>query len=122
MADLILAPAALRDIGSILAWTRERFGLTAQQRYHLLVDRAILDIAEDPVRIGSRAREDISPVARTYHLWHSRNRAGAASERVRQPRHFLLYRITDEGRVEVGRVLHESMDIATHLPESFEPS
>jgi plasmid stabilization system protein ParE len=44
-----------------------------------------------------------------------------ASDRVRQPRHFLLYRTCDDGRVEIGRVLHERMDLAQHLPEGYEP-
>jgi toxin ParE1/3/4 len=37
---------------------------------------------------------------------------------VRRPRHFLVYRF-EPGRVEVGRLLHDAMELAQHLdPDS----
>jgi toxin ParE1/3/4 len=119
MRALALAPAAERDIESILLWTQERFGEQARLRYEKLLSQAILDIAEDPERLGAQRRTDIGEGVRTYHLIHSRNRAAERVDRVGQPRHFLLYRSGDEGSVKIARVLHDSMDLPRHLPEEY---
>ncbi|MGA2035053.1 MAG: type II toxin-antitoxin system RelE/ParE family toxin [Thermoguttaceae bacterium] len=121
MPHYVISPAAERDIQSILAWTDERFGLQGRLRYETLLVRAIVDVADDPQRTGSQTRLEIAPAARTYRLWHSRDRVEPARDRVRRPRHFLLYRIGEDGRVEIGRVLHERMDLAQHLPDDYEP-
>ena len=93
--------------------------MQARLRYEALLARAILDVADDPDRVGSYTRPEIAPEARTYHLWHSRNRIEPVSERVHHPRHFLLFRKCGEGPIEIGRVLHESVDLARHLPEEY---
>jgi toxin ParE1/3/4 len=122
MSRYVLSPAALRDIESILAWTHEQFGVSGRLRYEALLVQAILDVADDAERAGSQKRPEIAPAARTYHLYQSRNRVEAAAGRVRHPRHVLLYRVCDDGRIEVGRVLHDSMDLSRHLPEQFRSS
>jgi toxin ParE1/3/4 len=121
MAHYVISAAAERDIASILVWTQERFSLRGRLRYEALLVRAILDVADEPERTGSHARPEILPAARTYHLRHSRDHVEPADGRVRSPRHFLLYRICDDGRIEIGRVLHERMDLARHLPEDYGP-
>ncbi len=121
MAHRVISPAADRDIQSILARTHEQFGAQARLRYEALLVRAILDVSDDPQRAGSHTRSEIAPAARTYHLWHSQNRVEPASDRVHRPRHFLLYRTVEDGRVEIGRVLHDSMDLAQHLPDEYRP-
>ena len=122
MFHYLISPGGQRDIHAILAWTHERFGLQGRLRYEALLLRAIEDVAADPHRTGSQSREEIAPGVRTYHLWHSRNRVEPAADRVHRPRHFLLYRNSHDGRVEIGRVLHDRMDLARHLPEDFGPS
>ncbi len=119
MPRYVVSPAAERDIESILAWTHERFGASGRLRYEALLVRAILDVADDPERIGSRSRPEIAAAARTYHLYHSRNRVESSAGRVRRPRHFLLFRTCDDGHIEIGRVLHDSMDLSRHLPEGY---
>ena len=121
MPRYLISPAAERDIESILAWTHERFGQQGRLRYEALLVRAILDVADNPQHTGSHTRSEISPAGRTYHLWHSRSRVEPPAERVRRPRHFLLYRIGSKGCVEIGRVLHDSMDLARHLPADYRP-
>lgn len=69
-----------------------------------------MDIAADPDRAGSHDRPELTDAARTYHLRRSRDRVGKAVGRVHRRRHFLLYRVRD-GRVEIGRVLHDGMDL-----------
>jgi toxin ParE1/3/4 len=116
---VIIAPQARSDIMSILAWTQESFGPSAYKRYAQLLETAIAEIAEDPVRAGSVQRREIAENCRTYHLFHSRKKADTRGNRIRKPRHFLLYRVVATGVVEVGRVLHDSMDLEQHLPEEY---
>jgi len=119
MPQYVISPAAARDIESILAWSHERFGLPGRLRYEAILLRAILDVTDDPERAGAQPRPEIAPAARTYHLFFNRNRVEDAIGRVRRLRHLLLYRVRQDGRVEIGRVLHDSMDIAQHLPDDY---
>ncbi len=119
MPPLVIAPAAVRDIESILAWTHGHFGERARLRYEALLTRAIIDAADQPDRAGSAGRPEIAPSARTYHLACSRKRVARMIGQIRQPRHFILYRLRADGTVEIGRVLHDSMDLASHLPEEY---
>ena len=119
MRRYVLAPAAQRDIEQILAWSHQQFGEQARLRYEALLVRAILDVSDDPSRAGSLGRPEIVAAARTYHLRHSRDRVNSAAGRVSRPRHFLLYRLRNEGQVEIGRVLHDSMELERHLPFDY---
>lgn len=122
MARFTLSVAAERDIVSILTWTHEHFGEQARLRYEALLVQAMIDIAENPHRPGSAARDEIAGLARTYHIWHSRNRVDKVPGRVHRPRHFLMYRVNDRKQIEIGRVLHESVDLPNHLPTEYRRS
>ena len=117
--EVIIAPKARSDIASILAWTEENFGPQTLRRYETLMATAIEQIAENPERAGSSQRPEIAEHCRTYHLYFSRKSAGRAGARIRQPRHFLLYRVPEANIVEIGRVLHDSMDLRSNLPEEY---
>jgi toxin ParE1/3/4 len=103
--DVIVAPKARGDIANILAWTEEHFGPLTLRRYAKLIATAIEQIAENPERAGSSQRPEIAEHCRTYHLYFSRKSAGLAGDRIRQPRHLLLYRVTESNILEIGRVL-----------------
>ncbi|MGC1272160.1 MAG: type II toxin-antitoxin system RelE/ParE family toxin [Planctomycetaceae bacterium] len=122
MPQYRLSPLAEQDLESILAWTHEHFGERGRLRYEALLLRAILDVADDPQRSGCRPRPELAAGAMTYHLLSSRNNVPKSAGRVRKPRHFLLFRHTADGCLEVGRVLHESMDVERHLPEEYRDS
>lgn len=110
--------SARRDIAAILKWSIQEFGVAASLRYQALIRQALLDIEADPERPGSKERPDLLVEgARTYHLALSRTRSAGA--RVKEPRHFLLYRRREDGVIEVARVLHESRDLARHLPVGY---
>ena len=117
--EFIIAPTAQSDIASILAWTHERFGPQTLKCYKKLIQTAIEEIAANPELIGSAGRPEILPHCRTYHLFHARKKAGGRGNRIRNPRHFLLYRVTEPDVVEIGRVLHDSMELEQHLPEEY---
>jgi toxin ParE1/3/4 len=85
------------------------------------LSQAIIDVSNSPDLPGSHKRSEITAAARTYHLYHSRNRVTARVGRVRRPRHFLLYRTRGGSAVEIGRVLHDSIDLMRHLPDEYRP-
>jgi toxin ParE1/3/4 len=116
----ITAPADA-DITGILIWSAEHFGPSVQARYARLIDAAIRDLAEDPERLGSRARPEVGPGYRTYHLALSRERARDAGGIIRRPRHFLLYRLVGDTALAILRVLHEQMELGQHLPDDQPP-
>lgn len=120
--DVIIAPKARSDIASILAWTEQNFGPQTLRRYAKLIATAIEQIAEDPERAGASQRPEIAATCRTYHLYFSRTSAGRVGDRIRQPRHLLLYRVTESNTLEIGRVLHDSMDFQAQLPEDYRRS
>lgn len=116
MALFRLSAAAEADIISLLAWTESHFGDAARRRYERLLIVALRDVGGDPERIGSQARPELGQGVRSYHLFHSRERARTADGIVRRPRHFLLYRRAGSDAVGIGRVLHDAMDMERNLP------
>ena len=109
---------ARRDIAAILKRSLQEFGIDASLRYRALIRQALLDIEADHERPGSKERSEIMVEgARTYHISLSRNRVSGA--RVKEPRHFLLYRRREDGVVEVARILHDGRDLDRHLPEGY---
>lgn len=118
MRPYLVTAAAQRDIESILPWTREHFGEEGKLRYKALLAQAVNDVAEDPGRAGTQVRSEIDSQAHTYHLWHRRRRVRRSLGGVKSPRHFLLFRVQDDGSVEIIRVLHDHMDLAKQLDEA----
>ena len=118
MTKFILSLAAEADIAAILAWSQSEFGEQARLRYEALLTQSILDIAVNPERLGVTKRDEVCEGAFTYHLWHSRLNVSESAGRVSKPRHFLLFRQT-AGGTEIGRVLHDSMDLQQHLPAGY---
>jgi toxin ParE1/3/4 len=117
--EVIIAPKARSDIASIFAWTEENFGPQTLIRYGKLIAKAIEQVAENPELVGSAPRPEIAESCRTYHLYFSRKSTGRGRDRIRHPRHFLLYRVTESNIVEIGCVLHDSVDLQAHLPEEY---
>ena len=119
---VIIAPKARGDIAGILAWTEENFGPQTSRRYAVLIATAVEQVGANPELAGSGPRPEIADNCRTYHLFFSRKLAGRAAGRIHRPRHFLLYRVTKPGIVEISRVLHDSMELKAHLPEEYRGS
>lgn len=119
MREYLVAPTAERDILLILERSLENFGARACDRYADLIYRAIRDVAKDPQRPGIHHRPELAADARTYHISHSSKSTGQRVALVKRPRHVLVFRQPSENVVEVGRVLHDSMDLARHLPPGY---
>ncbi|GLS99742.1 plasmid stabilization protein ParE [Sphingobium jiangsuense] len=109
-----LSAAAQADIIEILTRTQERFGEAARLRYEALIVAAIRDIAENPSRPGAPERPELGVDARTWHLRHSREKARTGTGTVRRPRHFIVFRTHASGMVEIGRILHDAMELERH--------
>lgn len=108
--QLRLSHQAQRDIEEVLAWTLREFGSRQYVVYQQLIHQALREVARHPE--SARLRPEIHPSARTYPL----ARGGAKA------RHFLLLRLADDQVVEVGRLLHDSMDLPAHLPPGYQPA
>jgi toxin ParE1/3/4 len=114
-----LSASAQADLIDILAWTHERFGGAARERYGALIVTALRDIAAEPDRPGSKERPELGKGVRSWHLQLSRERARTPSGIVLRPRHFLIYRQEDD-LIVVGRVLHDAMELARHTQDAWE--
>jgi toxin ParE1/3/4 len=109
-----LSPEAEVDLDEILEWSDEQFGPGAALRYAELVIQVLRDLGSDPARPGAKQRPELPQSVYTYHLASSCERVWTGG-RVKTPRHFLLYRVA-AAHVEVLRILHDSRDLARHLP------
>jgi len=116
--QVLLSGPARRDIAAIVRRSSREFGEAASLRYECLIGQALRDLSFDPERAGSKEHSGLMiSGARTYHLGFSRSRVVGA--RVKEPRHFLLYRKVSSSMVVVGRILDEGVDLARHLPEGY---
>jgi toxin ParE1/3/4 len=110
----LTAPAS-RDIAALLDWSEKHFGATARRHYEILLQTALVDLANDPERPGNAERVQLGAGRRVYHLRHSRKRARMAGGFVRTPRHFIVYRSTAPDLVVILRVLHDSIDLSRNV-------
>jgi toxin ParE1/3/4 len=101
-----LGAVAELDFANILKWTTENFGAPQARIYRDTLLRAIGELANGPRVAGSNARDEIMPGLRTLHV----------ARHGRRGRHFLLYRVAEGRIIEVGRILHDQMDLRRHLP------
>lgn len=104
---------ARTDIIDILGYTERRFGESARRRYQALLQAAFSSLSNDPERVGSAAREELSPGLRSLHLIYCRGESAVG--RVANPRHLVIYRHSEQA-VEIVRILHDSMELKQHLP------
>ncbi|MFZ9407942.1 MAG: type II toxin-antitoxin system RelE/ParE family toxin [Burkholderiaceae bacterium] len=101
-----LAEHAEVDFLDISAWTRQHFGERQAENYAETLSRAIEALLEGPEIPGAKVRDEIGPGIRTLHV----ARAG------RSGRHFVVFRISGNDTIDVLRLLHDSMDLARHIP------
>jgi toxin ParE1/3/4 len=88
---ILFTDAATEQADEIAAYTEERFGEAARDRYDLLLAQAVIDLAEDPERRGAQVVEGRIH----YHIRHSRNRVPKA-DRVAEPRHLVIVRVVGD--------------------------
>lgn len=110
MARFRLSGPSQQDLADILAMSIERWGEEGRSRYARLLAAAMRAIAAQPMGRATKARPDLLPGLRSYHVRHARK-----GLRVRTPVHVIFYRAVSPDMVEIVRVLHERMDPTRHL-------
>lgn len=116
MTSIRLSAMARADIANLLEQSLDRFGTAAQRRYERLLSAALKALLSDPDRPGAIERPELGDGVRSFHLRHVRRRSA-----VTRPRHLILYRIGADGVLEVGRVLHDAMELERHAAFDFPP-
>jgi len=112
MLLLDLAEKALSDIDDISVRTLEKHGLEAYDRYEHLIKVALRQLREDPKRIGVH---ETTKGYWKYHLSWSKNDTTFGGRIVRDPKHYIIFRVVADNVLEVVRVLHERMDFNRQL-------
>jgi toxin ParE1/3/4 len=102
-----LAEKAGHDLLDALVWTTDQFGALQADDYLETLTLALEALTDGPNIVGSKVRDDIGLGIRTLHV----ARLG------RKGRHFVIFRIADAQTIDVIRLLHDSMDLAKHLPD-----
>ena len=105
-----LSPEAVRDIDEVLRFTAENFGDRKCDQYRDLIRDALAELSQDPFSIRSKARPEIHSTVRTFHI----------GRRGRKARHILVYRCGKSGVITIARMLHDAMDLGSHLPRDFD--
>jgi toxin ParE1/3/4 len=72
-----------------------------------LIREALSDIVARPLMPPAKPSPEIHSSARTFHI----------ARKGKSARHFFLYRVVSEEVVDIGRLLHDSMDLRRHLPK-----
>jgi toxin ParE1/3/4 len=110
MTLLRLSAPAQADLAHILTTSLDSWGAEGRDRYARLLSAALRTIATNPQGAATRAREELLPGIRSFHLRHARGAHG-----VRNPVHVIYYREIHEELIEIVRVLHDRMDPNRHL-------
>jgi toxin ParE1/3/4 len=97
MPTFSLTNRALEDLREIGRYTQERWGRDQRRNYLSQLDRYFHALAENPSQ-GQRCDE----IRTGYRKFPS-------------GRHVIFFRSLGTGAIEIVRVLHERMDVETHL-------
>ena len=103
-----LAEQAERDLLGITLWTVENFSVQQAEIYVETLSLAIEALHDGPEVLGVTVRDDLGLGVRTLHV----------ARQGRKGRHFVVFRAAPEQTIEVLRLLHDSMDLARHLPST----
>ena len=101
-----LSQAAEADFSAIVAWTATHFSNVQAQKYAEVLTQSIAALHEGPDVLGAKTRDDIGHGLKSLHVARMGHKGS----------HFVVFREGTENTIDVLRVLHESMDLARHLP------
>ncbi len=102
-----LASQAEQDLFDIILWTAENFGTKQAEHYAETISLAIEALHDGPDILGSKMRDEIGMGIRTLHV----------ARQGRKGRHFVAFSVSEGHVINILRLLHDSMDLAIHLPE-----
>jgi len=101
-----LGEEAKQDFRRILEHTLAAFGERQFDAYRATLLAALRELQAGPEPPGSRARDEILPGLRSFHV----------ARKGRRGRHFILYRVSSKRMIDVIRILYDGMDLARHIP------
>jgi len=107
LADYRLSKPAEDKLDEILERSEEEFGELTRERYALLLTTAMVDIAEVPKRQGVKWVSCLRQRIGVYHIELSRDHVEDTAERIQEPRHSLVFRIAQDGIVDVLGFVHD---------------
>lgn len=100
-----LSDAARKDFDDIYLWTEEHFGIDQARHYRDAILNALQILEDGPDAFGTRKHLLLEDNFRVLHVARSGRRA----------RHFIVFDGSMTGRIQVIRILHDSMDLARHV-------
>ena len=104
--DIRLGAEAKKDFTRILEYTSDIFGQRQSDIYKTLIQESLAALMAGPSAPGSVARDEIRPGLRSLHV----------ARRGRHGRHFIIYRAASDNFIVVLRILHDAMDLVSHIP------
>lgn len=107
-----LAAQAELDFFEIITWTIENFGERQAETYAETLTLAIEALHDGPEQLAAKVRDDIGPCIRTLHV----------ARQGRSGRHFVVFSEAKDQYIDVLRLLHDSMDLARHIPPANDQS
>jgi toxin ParE1/3/4 len=109
VADFRLSQPAESDLDDILDWSEDKFHRIGRLRYATLLVQAMQDIADDPGRAGVKWIRTSRMRVGIYHAWHSRANVLDPADRVHDPRHLIVFRVAEDGVVDILGFVHDAM-------------
>ena len=106
MSKLLISGVARVDLVSILEASLTRLGEDGREKYARLLIQGLRELRAAPEGPATRPRPELAAGMRSFHLGQVRKNPG-----VKEPLHFLLYRVRRNQPVELLRVLHERLDL-----------
>ena len=111
MLQYRISHTAKKDIEQLLDYSNTTFGLEAALRYENLLKVSISSLCADPRQAG--VKTSLKAISK-FHLSLRKHQAAIDDMIVSNPRHVIFFRVEKE-RLEIIRILHESMDFKRYL-------
>lgn len=109
----VLPPPPSKTFRKYCAGRTAHYGRGQAKTYATTLSNALRDLAQGPDTPGCRKRDDIGPDIRTLHV----------ARKGRKGRHFIVFQVSTtrtSRSIDVLRLLHDSMDLARHLPDTHD--
>ena len=108
---------ARQDIRAIYIYTTQRYSREQAKTYRSLIEQALVDLENNPTRLGSTEIPEIGEGVRGYRLSLATQKTKAT---IKKPRHIIIYTEVRENTWYVLRILHDSMDFQKHISNDYE--
>jgi len=114
MLKIQYTESAKADITSLSKVGLETHGISAVVRYNLLIRFTVDQLCKDPNQIGAKEVSKKSGV-KIFHLRHYSKHVVHEGLKVKNPSHYVCYRVIQGDTLEIVRILREEMDLDSHL-------